>query len=125
MKIRDSEVVDKTISLMGDDVKIKLELDSAICVYATSATSTKDYKKVDIKLGQEVRNIKILESGSIIFMLGDDDTFLVTGFPQMFGFPTKEQLDEVIELEDLISRSGDRVLEIYDDIERVDFQDMK
>ena len=66
-----------------------------------------------------------MESGSIIFtILPDSEINFVTMFPQMFGFPSDEQLVEVKQLEDIISKSQDRINEIYNNIERTGYTDI-
>ena len=45
-------------------------------------------------------------------------------FPQMFGFPSDEQLMEVKQLEDIINKSQDKINDIYNNIERIGYTDI-
>jgi hypothetical protein len=115
----------KTINLFDKEMSIEKEYEMAVCVWETKGSNLDDYEDVEIKLGQKVYNVKILESGSIIFTISPDSEInVVTMFPQMFGFPSDEQLIEVKQLEDIISKSQDRINEIYDNIERTGYTDI-
>ena len=92
----------------------------AFCVCTTKVTSLDDYKEVEIKIGQKVHNVKILEGGRIIFSISPDGEYnYISKFPQMFGLPSDEQLKEVKRLEDILDKSQERINEIYCDIERI------
>jgi hypothetical protein len=115
----------KTINLLDKEMSIEREYEMAVCVWETKGSNLDNYEDVEIKLGQKVYNIKILESGSIIFTISPDSKInVVTMFPQMFGFPSNEQLVEVKQLEDIISKSQDRIKEIYNNIERTGYTDI-
>jgi hypothetical protein len=45
-------------------------------------------------------------------------------FPQMFGFPSEEQLSEVKRLEKIISDSYDKINSIFESIERTSYTDI-
>lgn len=114
----------KTINLFDKEHTITAEFDCAICVWETIGNNLKTFADTKIKLGQKIFNVKILESGSIIFTLKPESkTYLVTMFPQMFGFPTEEQINEIKQLEDTISKSQDKINEIYSAIERTGYTD--
>lgn len=69
-----------------------------------------NYEDVEIGLGQKIYNVKILKTGSIIFTISPDsnsNSYIVTMFPQMFGFPNDEQIIEIKKLENIISQSRD------------------
>lgn len=67
-----------------------------------------NYEDVEIGLGQKIYNVKILKTGSIIFTISpDSNSYIVTMFPQMFGFPNDEQIIEIKKLENIISQSRD------------------
>jgi hypothetical protein len=109
----------KTITLFDEEMSITKEYDKAICIWETQGSNLDDYEFVFIKLGQPIYNVKILESGSIIFTNSKESTTnIITMFPQMFGFPTDEQMEEVDRLEKLISESQDNINDIYSSIER-------
>jgi len=115
----------KTINLFDKEMSIEKEYEMAVCVWETRGKNLDDYEDVEIKLGQKVYNVKILESGSIIFTISPDSKInVVTMFPQMFGFPSDEQLVEVKQLEDIISKSQERINEIYNNIERTGYTDI-
>jgi hypothetical protein len=115
----------KTINLFDKEMSIEKEYEMAVCVWETKGSNLDDYEDVEIKLGQKVYNVKILESGSIIFTISPDSKInVVTMFPQMFGFPSDEQLVEVKQLEDIISKSQERINEIYNNIERTGYTDI-
>jgi len=115
----------KTINLFGKEMPIEKEYEAAVCVWETIGSSIDDYEDVKIKLGQKIYNIKILETGSIIFTTSPDSKInMVTMFPQMFGFPSDEQLIEVKNLEDIISKSHDKINDIYNSIERTGYTDI-
>lgn len=115
----------KTINLLDKEMSIEKEYEMAVCVWETKASNLANYEDVEIKLGQKVYNVKILESGSIIFTDSPESkTFLVTMFPQMFGFPSDEQLIEIKQLEDIISKSRNTINEIYNNIERTGYTDI-
>ena len=115
----------KTINLFDKEMSIEKEYEMAVCVWETKGSNLDNYEDVEIKLGQKVYNVKILESGSIIFTISPDSKInVVTMFPQMFGFPSDEQLIEVKQLEDTISKSQDRINEIYNNIERTGYTDI-
>jgi hypothetical protein len=117
----------KEITLMGKQHKIQKEFDEAICVYSTYATKTSGkFDDVHLELGEKVYNIKILETSSIIFTLTPESKdYLVTYFSQMFGFPSNEQISKIKELEILIENTQNEVLNIYKNIERAGFTDIK
>lgn len=115
----------KTINLFDKEMSIEKEYEMAICVWETTGSNLDDYEDVEIKLGQKVYNVKILESGSVIFTISPDSkTNIVTMFPQMFGFPSDEQLMEVKQLEDIINKSQDKINDIYNNIERIGYTDI-
>jgi hypothetical protein len=115
----------KTINLFDKEMSIEKEYEMAVCVWETKGSNLDDYEDVEIKLGQKIYNVKTLESGSLIFTISPDSKInIVTMFPQMFGFPSDEQLIEVNQLEDIIGKSQDRINEIYNNIERVGYTDI-
>ena len=115
----------KSIILFDREMLIEKEYDVAVCVWETTASNTDTYDDALIELGQKIYNIKILNSGSIIFTLSPEDTvYLVTMFPQMFGFPSYDQLIEVKKLEALIKKSQNRINDIYTSIERAGYTEI-
>lgn len=115
-----------TITLLDDEISIEKEYEMAVCVYETTGQNFTNFEDVPIKLGQKVFGVKILETGSIIFKLEpDSESYIVTMFPQMFGFPTEEQMIEVKNLEETISKSQYRINEIYKSIQRTGYTDIK
>lgn len=115
----------KTIELFDKEMVIEKEYEVAVCVYETTGSNLTDYEDVKIEFGQKVFNIKILESGSIIFTLSPDSKdMIVTMFPQMFGFPSEDQLSEVKRLEKIISDSYDEINNIFKSIERTGHTDI-
>ena len=115
----------KTIELFDKEMVIEKEYEVAVCVYETTGSNLTDYEDVKIEFGQKVFNIKILESGSIIFTLSPDSKdMIVTMFPQMFGFPSEDQLNEVKRLEKIISDSYDEINNIFKSIERTGHTDI-
>jgi len=116
----------KTINLLGKDYFIKKEYEMAICVCETTASRFDNYEDEKIKLGQKIYNVKILETGSIIFTISPDSGInVVTIFPQMFGFPSNKQLTEIEKLKHTISKSQNRISEIYNNIKRTEYTDIK
>lgn len=116
----------KTIKLLDKEMSIEKEYEVAVCVWETNGSKLDDYETVEIKLGQKIYNVKILGSGSIVFTLSpESEIYVVTLFPQMFGFPSDEQLIEINQLEDIISKSRVRINEIYDNIERTGHRDFR
>jgi hypothetical protein len=114
-----------TINLFNKEIEIDKEYSVAVCVYETNGSNLVDFTDVDITLGQKVYNVKILATGSIIFTLSpESDTNIVTMFPQMFGFPSDAQIDQIKKLEDIINESQRHINEIYDNIERAGFTDI-
>lgn len=114
-----------TITLLNNEITIEKEYEMAVCVWETTGQNLTNFEDVTIKLGQKVFDIKILESGSIIFKQEpDSESYIVTMFPQMFGFPTDEQMIEVKNLEETISKSQDRINEIYESIQRTGYTDI-
>jgi hypothetical protein len=115
----------KTIKLFDKEMVIEKEYEMAVCVYDTVGSNLTDYEDVELEFGQKIFNIKILESGSIIFTLSpDSEDMIVTMFPQMFGFPSEEQLSEVKRLEKIISDSYDKINSIFESIERTSYTDI-
>jgi len=116
----------KTIKIFDKEMSIKDEFDVAFCVWETKGTNLDDYTDQLIEVGQAVFDVKILESGSIIYKIeGYGDSYFVNMFPQMFGFPEKEQIDEIKFLRDEKSKISDRITEIYESIKRTGFTDIK
>lgn len=114
-----------TITLLNNEITIEKEYEMAVCVWETTGQNLTNFQDVPIKLGQKVFDIKILESGSIIFKQEpDSEGYIITMFPQMFGFPTDEQMIEVKNLEETISKSQDRINEIYESIQRTGYTDI-
>lgn len=115
----------KKIKLFDKEMVIEKEYKMAVCVYDTVGSNLTNYEDVRIEFGQKIFNIKILESGSIIFTLSpDSEDMIVTMFPQMFGFPSEEQLSEVERLENIISDSYDKINDIFKSIERTGHTDI-
>ena len=114
-----------TITLLNQEITIEEEYEMAVCIWETTGQNLSNYEDVPITLGQKVFDIKILESGSIIFKIEPDTPeYTITMFPQMFGFPTEEQMIEVKNLEEAISKSQDRINEIYENIQRTGYTDI-
>lgn len=109
----------KTIKLFDQEMPIEREYEMAVCIWETSGSRMDDFEDESIKFGQKVYNVKILETGSIIFTNSpESQIYIVTIFSQFFGFPSEDQLIEIKKLEDSIRESQDRINKIYGSIER-------
>lgn len=115
----------KTVNFFDKEIGITKEFDLAVCVIETRGTNLNDYSTIEIELGQKVYNFKILESGSVIFTLSQDsEDYIVTMFPQKFGFPTEMQLTEIKELEKTVKESLNKINEIYNSIQRTGYTEI-
>lgn len=54
----------KTINLFDKEMPIKKEYEMAVCVWETTGSNLSDYEDVEIKMGQKVYNVKLLETGT-------------------------------------------------------------
>lgn len=112
----------KTINAFGKEIGIVKEFNSVICIWSTNGADIMNYEKHEIKLGQKIYNVKLLESDSIIYTLtADSNTYLVS-FSQMFGFPNNGEVSEILKIQDIISKSQDRIADIYKNIERISYE---
>ena len=111
-----------TINVFGKEIVVKKEFNEAICIWSTNGTSIDNYEKHEINLGQTIYNVKLLESDSIIYTLIADSNCYFVSLSQMFGFPNYEEVSEIMKLQDIISKSQDRIVDIYKNIERISYE---
>lgn len=104
---------------MGKDMVVEESFFTAICLWETRASNLENFEDEVIPFGKRVFNVKVLETTSIVFTLEPEATeYYVTMFPQMFGFPTEEQMEKINLLEETIDKSQEEINSIFENIKR-------
>lgn len=115
----------KTIHLLDMKFTIEKEFEMAVCIWETWASNTETYERVDIAFGQRVHNVKILNTGSIIFTIEpESNVYMVTTFPQMFGLPTEEDVKKIENLKEAIKKHQMEINAIFDRIEKTGYTEI-
>lgn len=101
----------KSLKINGVEYEVVKEFDSAYCIakYGVECFDLIEEKYSVIKFGQKVFDIKILKSGSVIFLSDNSKNYKFIKICIYFGLPSDEEIEEINKLKNISDKALDDI----------------
>lgn len=109
----------KTINLLDTVHIIINEFESAVCImiHGINAYNVNKLENVEINFGQQIFNLKLLESGSVIFTINENsEDYIVVTSINMFGVLSKQNIKEIKRLKKVSNDALIKIQKIFDEL---------